>query len=100
MARTRGEGAGCSAIDRFDRPKSKRHGNLRRLRQQGSRCEMDRGADHAVIVGVVSGLLCRRRRGGLRTCGGEPADCVSGVARMHVAKRQGDLQRQREQCEL
>jgi hypothetical protein len=75
-------------------------GQLRRLRQQRSRGEMDRGADRAVIDGVASRLLYRRGRGGLGACGGEPADCVPGVARMDVAKRQGDLQRQREQCEV
>jgi hypothetical protein len=92
-----GEKGGRYTIRVLDPANRKRHGQLRRLRQQRSRGEMNRGADRAVIVRVADGLLCRRRRSGRRSSGSETAAGVPEVAQMDVAERERDLQRQREQ---
>ena len=95
----RGEKGGRSAIDVFDRTRRERHGERRRLRQQGSRGEMDRRADRAVVVSVTDGLLGGRRRGGRGSANSEAAANVPEITRMDVAERERDLQRQRKQRE-
>ena len=95
---SRGEKGGRCTIRVLDPANRKRHGQVRRLRQQRSRGTMDRGADRAVIVGVADRLLCRGRRG-RRPSGSETATGAPEVAQMNVAKRERDLQRQREQRE-
>lgn len=95
---SRGEKGDRYTIRVLDPANRKRHGQLRRLRQQRSRGEMNRGADRAVIVGVADRLLCRGRRGG-RPSGSETAGGMPEVAQMDVAERERDLQRQRKQRE-
>ena len=94
------ERACCNEIGVLHRPRCERLRQLRRLRQQRSRGEMNRGADRAVIVRVTDGLLGllgRRRRAGRRSCDSKAAAAMLEVAEVDVAEREDDLQRQREQ---
>ena len=84
------------AIEMLDGPRNKRQRQLRRLRHERVRREIDRGADSAIIVAVVAGLLCGklwrlRARAGERCRMGSTMHAV----KMEVPERQDELQRQR-----
>ena len=97
MAPVGGEKGDRYTIRVLDPANRKRHGQLRRLRQQRSRGKMNRGADRAVIVGVADRfLLAPKGRTALRQ---RDRRRMPEVAQMDVAKRERDLQRQREQRE-
>ena len=85
---------GGDAIDMLDRLRGERHHQLRRLRNKRIGGEVDRGADRAVIVRLIAGLLVgkpgRSRRTGNRD--GSTRDAVE----MDVSERHDDLQRQDE----
>ena len=84
------------AVDMLDPPRSEQHWQLRRLRNERVRCEIDRGADHAIIVAVAARLL-----GGkllrLCACAGDRRTVRGWVnaVEMDVPERQDELQRQR-----
>ena len=94
----RGEKGGRYTIRVLDPANRKRHGQLRRLRQQRSRGEMNRGADHTIVVRITDWVLRGRRSAGLLSRGGNSRS-VPDAPEMDVSERQGDLNRQREQRE-
>lgn len=88
----------CDAIGMLDLPRDERQRQLRRLRQERVGGEKDRGADRAVVVGVVVAWLSRGTR--LRTRRGRAGDGYrrrSGTKAvdMDVPERHDHLQRQR-----
>ena len=54
------------AIGMLDRLRGERHRQLRRLRNKGVRGEIDGGADRAIVVNPIAGLLPRKRLRSLR----------------------------------
>jgi hypothetical protein len=95
---SRGEKGGRNTIRVLDPANRKGQEQLRRLRQQRSRGEMNRGADRAIVVRITDWVLRGRRSAGLPSRGGNRRS-VPDAPEMDVSERQGDLNRQREQRE-
>jgi hypothetical protein len=60
---------------------------------------MDRGANRAIVIGVVGRVLCGRGRRAWRFRARYPIVCRTGAhaVEMDVSERQGELQRQRDE---
>jgi hypothetical protein len=83
---SRGEKGDRYTIRVLDLADRKRHRQLRRLRQQRCRAQMDCGADRTIIVCMTDRVLRGRRSARVRSRGG---DCKSvlDVAEMDVSER-------------
>jgi hypothetical protein len=96
---SRGEKGGGYTNRVLDLANRKRHRQLRRLRQQRCRAQMDCGADRTIVVCITDRMLRRRRSAGLPSRGGDSRS-VLDVAEMNVSERQNDLHRQRKQRQV
>ncbi len=83
----------------FNASKIRRDKQLRRRRRERARRQKNRGANRAVIVVVAWNLRWRLPRTVGRQClrGKDDVRIAAKPAQMHVAKRERDLKRQRDQ---
>jgi hypothetical protein len=80
-----------AATEMLHRSASEEHRDLRRVRQERSRREMDYGTNRAIIVGVVGGMLSRTGVFGVcYRCGSRRR---GASFQMNVSKRNDELQR-------
>lgn len=86
----------CAAVGMLDQARGEKRRQLRRLRNERVRREINRGADGAVIVAVVAGMLGRKRLH-LRARTGDccPVIRAMDAAEMDVPERQDKLKRKR-----